>query len=48
MDYDKVLVLDHGLVAEFGAPNNLLKNPNGFFTSLTNNSQTNTSKEKWK
>ena len=34
MDSDKVLVLDQGAVAEFGAPAELLKTPNGSFAAL--------------
>lgn len=34
IDYDVVLVLDNGKVAEIGSPKNLLKNANGIFTAL--------------
>ena len=34
IDYDKVLVLDKGLVAEFGTPKELLAMPKGLFTSM--------------
>ncbi|GAX80188.1 hypothetical protein CEUSTIGMA_g7626.t1 [Chlamydomonas eustigma] len=34
IDYDKVLVLDRGLVAEFGTPAALLSSPEGVFTSM--------------
>jgi ABC-type multidrug transport system fused ATPase/permease subunit len=34
IDYDKVLVLDKGLVAEFGTPKDLLAAPEGIFTSM--------------
>lgn len=34
MDYNKVLVLDRGVKVEFGAPADLLTNPNGAFSSL--------------
>jgi ABC-type multidrug transport system fused ATPase/permease subunit len=34
MDYDKVLVLDKGKLAEFDTPKNLLANPDGIFTSM--------------
>ncbi|KAJ1899647.1 hypothetical protein LPJ81_004100 [Coemansia sp. IMI 209127] len=34
IDYDKVLVLDNGKVAEFDTPRNLLKNENGIFRSM--------------
>ncbi|KAJ3346593.1 hypothetical protein GGF32_007427, partial [Allomyces javanicus] len=30
-DFDKVLVMDHGRVVEFGAPADLLRNPEGVF-----------------
>ncbi|KNE62477.1 hypothetical protein AMAG_07693 [Allomyces macrogynus ATCC 38327] len=30
-DFDKVLVMDHGRVVEFGAPADLLRNPEGMF-----------------
>ncbi|KAI5960575.1 uncharacterized protein KGF55_004468 [Candida pseudojiufengensis] len=35
MDSDKILVLDHGKVAEFDTPQNLLKNKNSIFYSLS-------------
>ncbi|MEW5304006.1 MAG: hypothetical protein WDW36_006649 [Sanguina aurantia] len=34
IDYDKILVLDAGQVAEFGAPSQLLENPAGVFSLL--------------
>ena len=34
MDSDRVMVLDHGEIAEFDTPDNLLKNPNTIFYSL--------------
>lgn len=34
MDYDRVLVLRDGLIAEFDSPANLLKDPDGVFTSM--------------
>lgn len=40
LDYDKILVLDKGMVAEFDSPANLLKNPNGIFYSMTHKSGT--------
>lgn len=36
MDYNRVLVLDQGLIAEYDSPANLLKNPQGIFYSLVN------------
>jgi ABC-type multidrug transport system fused ATPase/permease subunit len=33
-DYDKVLVLDHGQVVEYGAPNALLQDESGWFRSM--------------
>ncbi|PRP88227.1 multidrug resistance-associated protein 1-like [Planoprotostelium fungivorum] len=39
MDYDKVLVLEKGRVAEYDAPEELLKNPQGIFTSLYHNTR---------
>mmetsp|Transcript_13592 Transcript_13592/g.25525 ORF Transcript_13592/g.25525 Transcript_13592/m.25525 type:complete len:1381 (-) Transcript_13592:42-4184(-) len=36
MDYDVVLVMDKGKVAEFGRPDVLLENPDGLFTGLVN------------
>ncbi|KAI5951940.1 BPT1 [Candida jiufengensis] len=35
MDSDKILVLDHGKVAEFDSPQNLLKNKDSIFYSLS-------------
>ncbi|EQC33914.1 hypothetical protein SDRG_08594 [Saprolegnia diclina VS20] len=34
LDCDRVLVMDKGAAAEFDAPSELLKNPNGLFTNL--------------
>jgi len=34
IDSDKVLVLDHGVVAEFDSPANLIANPNTVFHSM--------------
>ena len=34
IDYDKVLVLDHGDVKEYAHPHQLLQNSNGIFYSL--------------
>lgn len=34
LDYDQILVLDSGRVAEFGSPEELLKRSDGFFSSL--------------
>ncbi|KAI2471956.1 P-loop containing nucleoside triphosphate hydrolase protein [Annulohypoxylon bovei var. microspora] len=34
VDYDKVLVLDHGVVVEYGHPHELLQNENGNFRSM--------------
>ena len=34
IDYDKVLVMDKGMVAEFESPDNLLANPNTIFYSM--------------
>eukprot|EP00301_Raphidiophrys_heterophryoidea_P001087 c10543_g1_i1.p1 GENE.c10543_g1_i1~~c10543_g1_i1.p1 ORF type:complete len:1410 (-),score=317.84 c10543_g1_i1:416-4645(-) len=36
IDYDKVLVLDAGKVAEYGSPYELLNNDNGILTNLVN------------
>ena len=33
-DYDKILVMDQGEVAEFDAPEILLQNPNGLYSKL--------------
>ena len=40
MDYDRVLVLERGKVAEFDSPSNLMKNPNGIFFSMVDQSRT--------
>jgi ABC-type multidrug transport system fused ATPase/permease subunit len=34
IDYDKVLVMDHGQLVEYGHPHTLLQNPDGLFTSM--------------
>jgi ABC-type transport system involved in cytochrome bd biosynthesis fused ATPase/permease subunit len=34
MDYDRILVLNHGTIAEFDTPDELLRNPNSIFYSL--------------
>ena len=34
MNYDKILILDNGSVANFDSPNNLLKNKEGIFYEL--------------
>jgi ABC-type multidrug transport system fused ATPase/permease subunit len=34
MDYDAILVMDNGIVAEFGSPNELLKKEEGLFSAL--------------
>ena len=36
MDSDVILVMDGGMVGEFGSPEDLLQNENGLFTSLVN------------
>ncbi|KAI1323641.1 hypothetical protein F5Y16DRAFT_332446 [Xylariaceae sp. FL0255] len=38
LDYDRVLVLDHGEVVEFGHPQELLAKENGHFKSMVNGS----------
>eukprot|EP01116_Phalansterium_solitarium_P010898 TRINITY_DN263_c0_g2_i2.p1 TRINITY_DN263_c0_g2~~TRINITY_DN263_c0_g2_i2.p1 ORF type:complete len:1470 (+),score=645.31 TRINITY_DN263_c0_g2_i2:96-4505(+) len=40
MDYDRILVLDRGLVGELDAPQTLLKDPNSMFSKLVNKSGT--------
>jgi len=40
IDYDRVLVLDQGTVAEFDSPTELLKNPKSLFYSLVHKSGT--------
>lgn len=35
-DYDRIVVMDAGRVAEFGVPFNLLQNKDGIFSSLVN------------
>lgn len=37
-DCDRIIVLDAGHLVEFDTPANLLKNENGFFRSLVDNS----------
>ena len=34
IDFDRVIVMDRGRVAEFDTPANLLRNPDGMFTEL--------------
>ena len=36
IDYDAVIVMDKGMVAEFGSPRDLLKDKDGIFTGLVN------------
>ena len=36
IDYDVVLVMDQGKVAEFGSPKTLLESENGMFTAMVN------------
>ena len=36
IDYDVVLVMDKGKVAEFGSPKTLLENKDGIFTAMVN------------
>jgi len=38
IDYDRVMVLDQGHIAEFDTPNNLLSNPQSIFYSLVKSS----------
>lgn len=39
LDYDRVLVVDKGSIAEFGAPADLLKNSHTLFAQLWNESR---------
>ncbi|KAL7687470.1 putative sulfonylurea receptor, AAA+ ATPase domain-containing protein [Plasmopara halstedii] len=39
LDYDKILVLKHGQITEFGTPSDLLNKPNGEFASMLNPKQ---------
>ena len=41
LDYDKIAVMDQGMLAEFDKPNVLLQNPNGLFTKLAKQSHVN-------
>eukprot|EP01116_Phalansterium_solitarium_P010899 TRINITY_DN263_c0_g2_i3.p1 TRINITY_DN263_c0_g2~~TRINITY_DN263_c0_g2_i3.p1 ORF type:complete len:679 (+),score=264.46 TRINITY_DN263_c0_g2_i3:827-2863(+) len=41
MDYDRILVLDRGLIAEFDAPAVLLKNPNSLYSKLIQSHEVN-------
>ena len=34
MDYDRIMVLDKGIIAEFDSPNDLLENTNSIFHSM--------------
>ncbi|TMW55715.1 hypothetical protein Poli38472_010597 [Pythium oligandrum] len=38
-DSDRILVMDHGVVAEYDSPSNLLVKPNGIFASLMESTQ---------
>lgn len=44
IDYDKILVLDKGLVAEFASPGELLSQPRGIFSSMVDDTGEATSK----
>ncbi|XP_046428417.1 ATP-binding cassette sub-family C member 4-like [Neodiprion fabricii] len=44
MDSDRVLVIDGGCIVEFGPPHLLLKDPNGFFTQMLQQTGMTTSK----
>lgn len=37
IDFDRIIVMDAGRVAEFDTPANLLRNEDGIFTKLVNN-----------
>lgn len=41
MDFDKIAVLDHGSLVEFGAPSHLLENEAGAFSKLCRADQVN-------
>ena len=43
LDYDSILVLDEGRVVEFGPPQQLLENPDGFFSILVGQGSSNSS-----
>ena len=45
IDYDRILVLDKGLIAEFGPPAELLADSGGIFYSLLHSSGTATGEE---
>jgi ABC-type multidrug transport system fused ATPase/permease subunit len=45
MDYDTVLVMENGRVAQFGPPKELLKDKKGIFASLVNSSGPETARE---
>jgi len=43
IDFDRIIVMDKGQIAEFDTPANLLRNPDGIFTSLVNKTGVETS-----
>jgi len=45
IDFDKILVMDEGKVAEFGHPHQLLQIENGIFSSLVQDTGENSARE---
>jgi ATP-binding cassette subfamily C (CFTR/MRP) protein 1 len=42
LDYDRIVVMDKGIIAEFDSPNKLLENKNSIFYSMIKDAGLNT------